>query len=156
MTVRVVDQTGNPLGIMSVPEALELARSRSLDLVEIAPQSKPPVCKILNYGKFKYEEQKKKNEARKKQKIVALKEVKMRPNIDEHDYQVKLRNVQKFLTAGDKVKVTLMFRRRELDHKDIGQQVIQRLQKDIEDIAKIDNIPKLERNHMIMVVSPKA
>ena len=119
------------------------------------PNTDPPVCKILDYGKFKYEAQKKKNEAKKKQKIIEVKEIKLRPNIDEHDYQVKMRNVQKFLDEGDKVKVTMRFRGREMAHQELGVNVLNRVRDDTEDVAKIEAFPKLEGRQMIMVIAPK-
>jgi translation initiation factor IF-3 len=153
--VRLVGFDGAALGIKTRMEALKAAQLSNLDLVEIAPQASPPVCKIMNYGKFRYEEQKKKAEARKKQKVVVVKEVKLRPAIDDNDYQVKMRNIKRFLGEGDKVKITLMFRRRELDHQQYGLQLIERVKTDIAEVAKIEFMPKLERNHMIMVVAPK-
>ena len=126
-----------------------------LDLVEVQPNVDPPVCKILDYGKFKYETQKRANLARKKQKIVEVKEIKLRPNIDEHDYQVKMRNVVKFLSGGDKVKVTLRFRGREMAHQELGANVLTRVREETEEIAKIEAMPKMEGRQMIMVLAPK-
>ncbi len=126
-----------------------------LDLVEISPTSDPPVCKILDFGKFKYEEQKKRAEARKKQKIIDIKEVKMRPGIDRHDYDVKMRAMRRFLGEGDKVKVTLRFRGRELAHQHLGVQVLDRIRDDLEEIAKVEQLPKMEGRQMIMVVAPR-
>ena len=124
-------------------------------MVEVQPNADPPVCKILDYGKFKYEAQKRANEARKKQKIIEVKEIKLRPNIDEHDYQVKMRNVQKFLDAGDKVKVTLRFRGREMAHQDLGANVLTRVREETDEFAKVEAMPKMEGRQMIMVLAPK-
>ena len=126
-----------------------------LDLVELQPNAEPPVCKILDYGKFKYQAQKRANEARKKQKIIEVKEIKLRPNIDEHDYQVKMRAVQKFLDAGDKVKITLRFRGREMAHIDLGSQLLERVKGEVDEFAKIEASPKMEGRQMIMVLAPK-
>ena len=126
-----------------------------LDLVELQPNAEPPVCKILDYGKFKYQAQKRANEARKKQKIIEVKEIKLRPNIDEHDYQVKMRAVQKFLDAGDKVKITLRFRGREMAHIDLGSQLLERVKSEVDEFAKIEANPKMEGRQMIMVLAPK-
>jgi translation initiation factor IF-3 len=153
--VRLIDQNGAALGVVSVREAIAKAVAVGLDLVEIVPPSQPPVCKILNYGKYKYELQKKKNEARKNQKIVEIKEIKLRPGIEENDYQVKLRAMKRFLEEGDKVKVTLRFRGREMEHKDITTQIMERAKNDLVDLAKIEAAPKLEGRQMIMVVAPK-
>ena len=136
-------------------EGLELAVDAGLDLVEISPNADPPVCKILDYGKYKYEAQKKANEARKKQKVIDVKEIKMRPNIDVHDYDVKMRSMHKFLTEGDKVKVTLRFRGREMAHQDRGLQVLKRVQDDVDEIAKVEQFPTVEGRQMTMVVAPR-
>jgi len=125
-----------------------------LDLVEISPNAKPPVCKIMDFGKFKYEQQKKESEARKKQKIIEVKEVKFRPNTDVHDYDVKMRNVVKFLTNGDKVKVTLRFRGREMAHQDLGRRLLERVAADTEEIGKVEAIPKMEGRQMVMMIGP--
>jgi len=143
------------LGVMKTADAIAEADAQGLDLVEVSPNTNPPVCKILDYGKFKYEAQKKKNEAKKKQKIIEVKEIKLRPNIDEHDYQVKMRNVQKFLDEGDKVKVTMRFRGREMAHQELGVNVLNRVRDDTEEVAKIEAFPKLEGRQMIMVIAPK-
>ena len=140
---------------MKTADAIAEADAQGLDLVEVLPNTDQPVCKILDYGKFKYEAQKKKNEAKKKQKIIEVKEIKLRPNIDEHDYQVKMRNVQKFLDEGDKVKVTMRFRGREMAHQELGVNVLNRVRDDTEDVAKIEAFPKLEGRQMIMVIAPK-
>ena len=143
------------LGVVPVQDALERARESGLDLVEVSPNAAPPVCKILDYGKFKFEAQKKRNEAKKKQKVIEVKEIKLRPNIDEHDYQVKMRSVQKFLDEGDKVKVTLRFRGREMAHQELGVNVLNRVREDTDEVAKIEAFPKLEGRQMIMVIAPK-
>ena len=140
---------------MTIGDALTLARDAGLDLLELSPNANPPVCKILDHGKFKYEEQKRKNEARKKQKTIEVKEIKLRPNIDSHDYDVKMRAVRKFLEAGDKVKITLRFRGREMAHVELGSQLLQRVREDIEEEAKIESHPKMEGRQMIMVLAPR-
>jgi translation initiation factor IF-3 len=132
-----------------------MAVDAGLDLVEVAPNADPPVCKILDYGKFKYEEQKKKNEARKKQKVIEVKEIKLRPGIDDHDYDVKMRSMVSFLTEGDKVKVTMRFRGRELAHQDLGMNVLMRVRDDLDEIAKVEQFPRMEGRQMIMVISPR-
>ena len=136
-------------------DALDRAEEVGLDLVEIAPEAKPPVCKILDYGKFKYEAQKKANEARKKQKVIDVKEIKMRPNIDHHDYDVKMRAMNKFLGEGDKVKVTLRFRGREMAHQELGLKVLERVRDDLGNVSKVEQFPKMEGRQMTMVVAPK-
>ena len=143
------------LGVLSVQDALERARQSGLDLVEISPNSAPPVCKILDYGKFKYEAQKRANQARKKQKTFDVKEIKMRPGIDQHDYEVKMRAIGKFLDSGDKVKVTMRFRGREMAHQEIGMAVLMRVRDDLEEVAKVEQLPKLEGRQMTMVVAPR-
>ena len=153
--VRCIDPNGEQLGVLDTREAISKAEEFGLDLVEVQPNVEPPVCKILDYGKYKYEAQKRANEARKKQKIIEVKEIKLRPNIDEHDYQVKMRNVVKFLSGGDKVKVTLRFRGREMAHQEIGANVLTRVREETEDIAKIEAMPKMEGRQMIMVLAPK-
>ena len=153
--VRCISPEGEQLGVMKTADAIAQADAQGLDLVEVSPNTDPPVCKILDYGKFKYEAQKKKNEAKKKQKIIEVKEIKLRPNIDEHDYQVKMRNVQKFLDEGDKVKVTMRFRGREMAHQELGVNVLNRVRDDTENVAKIEAFPKLEGRQMIMVIAPK-
>ena len=136
-------------------DALGRAEEVGLDLVEIAPEAKPPVCKILDYGKYKYEAQKKANEARKKQKVIDVKEIKMRPNIDHHDYDVKMRSMRKFLDEGDKVKVTMRFRGREMAHQDLGLNVLHRVRDDLENQSKIEQFPRIEGRQMVMVLAPK-
>ena len=135
-------------------DALDRAEEAGLDLVEIAPEAQPPVCKILDYGKFKYEAQKKANEARKKQKVIDVKEIKMRPNIDHHDYDVKMRAMNKFLGEGDKVKVTLRFRGREMAHQELGLKVLERVRDDLETVSKVEQFPKMEGRQMVMVLAP--
>ena len=134
--------------------AIELAERVGLDLVEISPDANPPVCKIMDFGKFKYEQQKKESEARKKQKIIEVKEVKFRPGTDVHDYDVKMRNVLKFLEKGDKVKVTLRFRGREMAHQNLGRELLQRVAEDVKEMGKVENMPKMEGRQMIMMVGP--
>jgi translation initiation factor IF-3 len=153
--VRLVDAKGNMVGVVSRNEALERAAESNLDLVEIAANADPPVCKILDYGKFKYEEQKKKNEARKKQKVIEVKEVKLRPGIDDHDYDVKMRAMKGFIGEGDKVKITMRFRGRELAHQDLGMNVLMRVKTDLDEVAKVEQFPKMEGKQMTMVMSPK-
>ena len=133
---------------------MDLAFEAELDLVEISPNATPPVCKIMDYGKYKYEQQKRESEARKKQKVIEVKEVKFRPNTDTHDYDVKMRNVVKFLEHGDKVKVTLRFRGREMAHQDLGRELLQRVAGDVEGIGKVENMPKMEGRQMIMIIAP--
>lgn len=151
--VRVVDEEGEMKGVMSVPDAIALAEEAGLDLVEVSPNASPPVCKILDYGKYKYEQQKKASEARKKQKVVDVKEVKIRPGIEEHDYQVKLRNSRRFLENGDKLKVTMRFRGREMAHQNIGMDVLKRMIEELSDVGKVDLQPKMEGRQIIMVMS---
>ena len=153
--VRLIDQDGEMQGVMTARDALLRAFSVGLDLLEISPNAEPPVVKILDYGKYKYEQQKKKNEAKKKQKIVEIKEVKVRPNIDENDYQVKMRAMKGFLAEGDKVKVTLRFRGRDMAHQDLGVKVLERIRGDLDETAKVEQLPRLEMRQMVMVLAPK-
>jgi translation initiation factor IF-3 len=153
--VRLIDQDGEMIGVMTAREALHRAYSIGLDLLEISPNAEPPVCKILDFGKFKYEQQKKKNEAKKKQKVVEIKEVKVRPNIDENDYQVKMRAMKSFIDEGDKVKVTLRFRGREMAHQDIGVRVLERIRNELETDTKVEQMPRMENRQMIMVLAPR-
>ena len=153
--VRVIDDEGENLGIMYTKEAIEQAAEVGLDLVEVSPNADPPVCKFLDVGKFRYEAQKKANAARKTQKTQDIKEIKMRPNIDDHDYDVKMRAMHRFIEEGDKVKVTLRFRGRELSHQQLGMQLLQRVQADIAEIAKVEAYPRMEGRQMLMVMSPK-
>lgn len=154
-SIRLVGETGEMIGVVSLREGLDMAREVGLDLVEVSPNADPPVCKILDFGKFKYEQQKKKNEARKKQRVIEVKEVKLRPNIDEHDYDVKMRNMRRFLDEGDKVKVTLRFRGRELAHQDLGMKVLDRVREELDPIAKVEQFPKMEGRQMVMVIAPR-
>ena len=153
--IRLIDQDGENAGVVSPATAMEMAEEVGLDLVEISPGANPPVCKIMDFGKYKYEQQKKAAEAKKKQKIIEIKEVKFRPNIDTHDYDVKMRSVTKFLGEGDKVKVTLRFRGREMAHQERGRELLTKIAGDIEEIGKIEAMPKMEGRQMIMVVAPQ-
>ncbi|MCL2162400.1 MAG: translation initiation factor IF-3 [Betaproteobacteria bacterium] len=152
--VRLVGEDGEPIGILSLRAALEAAEEAGLDLVEIAPMAQPPVCKVMDFGKFRYQEQKKAHEARLKQKQVQVKEIKLRPGTDENDYQIKLRNLRRFLEDGDKCKVTLRFRGREMAHQEFGLRQLERIKADLEDIAQIEQMPKMEGRLMVMVVAP--
>jgi translation initiation factor IF-3 len=143
------------VGVVSLRDALLAAEDAGLDLVEVAPQAEPPVCKILDYGKFKYEAQKKAAEARKKQKIIEVKEIKLRPGIDDNDYDVKMRAARRFLEEGDKVKVTMRFRGREMAHQDLGMNVLMRVRDQLDDLAKVEQMPKLEGRQMVMVIAPR-
>lgn len=154
--VRLVGPEGEQLGIKSFRDAMQMAIDASLDLVNVAPQAKPPVCRIMDYGKFRYEQQKKEKEARKNQKVVDLKEVWFRANIDEHDYQTKFRNVVKFLNEGDKVKCSVRFRGREITHAKLGQKILERVASEVGDICIIERMPKLEGRSMIMILAPKS
>lgn len=151
--MRVVDADGEMKGVMSVDDGIALAEQAGLDLVEVSPNAKPPVCKVLDYGKYKYEQQKKAAEARKKQKTVDVKEVKIRPGIERHDYEVKMRNARKFLEKGDKVKVTMRFRGREMAHQDIGYDLLQKMVTELAEISKVDMHPKREGRQIMMVLS---
>ena len=153
--VRVIDENGENLGVMYTNEAIEQANELGLNLVEVSPGADPPVCKFLDVGKHRYEAQKKANAARKTQKTQQIKEIKMRPNIDDHDYDVKMRSVTKFLEEGDKVKMTLRFRGREMAHQELGMNLLKRVQDDTAEIAKIEAYPRLEGRQMLMVLSPK-
>ncbi len=144
------------VGVVSRSEALRLAADAGLDLVEVSPNAEPPVCKILNYGKYKYEQQKKKTEAKKNQKVIEVKEIQMRPVIDENDFNVKLRAIRRFLEEGNKVKVAIRFRGREITHQDLGMEVINRVKEDVSEIAKVDQTPKLEGRQILMILSPAA
>ena len=153
--VRLIDQDGEMIGVMSARDALLRAYEVGLDLLEISPNAVPPVCKITDYGKYKYEQQKKANEARKRQKVVELKEIKVRPNIDAHDYDVKMRQMKEFIGEGDKVKVTLRFRGREMAHQDLGLKVLDRIRTELAEATKVESMPRLENRQMIMVLAPK-
>ncbi len=153
--VRLIDDEGTNYGVIATRDALDRAMDAGLDLVEVSPNVDPPVCKIMDFGKFKYEQQKKANEARKRQKIVELKEIKMRPGIDDHDYQTKMRNANKFLENEDKVKFTVRFRGREMAHQDLGRRVLERVQAELGDAVKLEAHPKMEGRQMVMIVAPK-
>jgi len=153
--LRLIDAEGNQVGVVSRYDALRMAEEAELDLVEISPQAVPPVCKIMNYGKFRYQQQKKANEAKKNQKVIEVKEVKFRPGTEEADYQVKLRNVIRFLEDGDKVKITLRFRGREMAHQNIGMLVYDRIEKELGEQITVEQRPKLEGRQMVMVISPR-
>jgi translation initiation factor IF-3 len=153
--VRLIDVNGEQLGIVPLREALRIAGEKNLDLVNVAPTAKPPVCRIMDYGKFKYEQSKREKESRKNQKVISIKEIRMTPNIEEHDFETKLRNCIKFLQAGDKVKVSVRFRGREITHTQIGQAVLDRMAKATEEIANVERTPKLEGRQMIMILAPK-
>ncbi|CCQ72070.1 translation initiation factor IF-3 [Magnetospira sp. QH-2] len=154
-SVRLVGADGEMLGVVSVREALEVAADSGLDLVEVSPNADPPVCKILDYGKFKYEAQKKKAEARKKQKVIEVKEIKMRPGIDQHDYDVKMKKVRQFLDNGDKVKMTMRFRGREMAHQELGMNVLRKARQEVDEQAKVELEPRMEGRQMTMVLAPR-
>ena len=153
--IRLIDETGDNVGVVARDEALERAANAGLDLVEISPNADPPVCKILDYGRFKYEDQKKKNEARKKQKVIEVKEIKLRPNIDEHDYDVKMRAIERFIAEGDKVKVTMRFRGREMVHQELGLNVLNRVRDQFAEETKVEQFPRVEGRQMIMILAPR-
>jgi len=153
--VRVIGADGEQVGILPTNKALELAAEADLDLVEIAPDAKPPVCRVMDYGKFLFELSKKKHAAKKKQKVIHVKEIKFRPGTEEQDYQVKLRALIKFLSGGDKAKVTLRFRGREMAHMELGQKLLQRVEKDLEEYGSVEQFPKMEGRQMVMVLAPK-
>ena len=154
--VRVVDQDGVQLGIMAIEDALQLAEERGFDLVEVAPDGKPPVCRIMDFGKYKYQQSKRLQQAKKKQKVVSIKEIKLRPKTEEHDYQFKTQHVRRFLQDGHKAKVTVMFRGREMAHVELGRRILDRIAVDMEDIGVIEQMPKQEGRNMIMVLSPRS
>lgn len=153
--IRVIDASGEMRGVMTVREALALAEEADLDLVEISPNAEPPVCKVLDYGKYKFEMQKKAAEARKKQKVVELKEIKLRPGIDDHDFNIKMKNARSFLEEGDKVKVTLRFRGREMAHQDIAQALLRRVREGLDDIGKVVSEPSFEGRQIVMIIATK-
>lgn len=155
-TIRLIAPNGDMLGVVPVKQGLSLAEQHGLDLVEISPNAEPPVCKVMDYGKFKYEAQKKASEARKKQKVVSIKEIKMRPNIDQHDYGIKMKAVRKFLEEGDKVKFTLRFRGREMSHQELGMKLMQQVKADLLGTIKVESEPRLEGRQMVMVIAPAA
>ncbi len=152
--VRLIDENGENRGIVSIAEALRIADDAGLDLIEISPQAVPPVCKVLDYGKYKYEVQKRKNEAKKNQKVVNIKELKLRPVIDTHDYEVKIKQAKKFLSQGDKVKFTMRFKGREMSANDMGKEILNKIIEDLDTIGKVDSAPKLEGRQMMMLMSP--
>ena len=154
-SIRLIDADGEMVGVVSLREGLDMAAEVGLDLVEVSPNADPPVCKILDFGKFKYEAQKKKNEARKKQKVIEVKEVKLRPNIDDNDYEVKMRAMRKFISEGDKVKITLRFRGREMAHQHLGMAVLDRVREALDDLAKVESMPRMEGRQMVMIVAPR-
>jgi translation initiation factor IF-3 len=153
--IQLIDATGHNVGVVAITDALARAAEAGLDLVEISPNSEPPVCKILDFGKYKYQAQKKAAEARKKQRTVEIKEIKMRPNIDIHDYDVKMRSIVRFFEEGDKVKVTLRFRGREMAHMELGAKLLDRVKQDTSPLAKVESEPRLEGRQMVMVLAPR-
>jgi len=152
--VRLIDSNGDQLGVKSRQEALEIAQKRNLDLVLVAPNAKPPVCRIMNYGKYRYEQQKKEKEARKKQKTINIKEVRFTPGIGDHDFETKLKNARKFLAKGDKCKASVRFRGRAITHKDLGREVLDRLAEELKDVATVESKPKMEGRNMFMMLAP--
>ena len=153
--MRLISGEGEQLGVVSLKEALSMAEEKDVDLVEISPTAKPPVCKLMDFGKYKYEQSKKRDEAKKKQKQVQIKEIKFRPGTDEGDYNIKMRNVKRFLEDGDKVKITLRFRGREMAHQEFGEQLLERVNADLEELAAVESFPKMEGRQMVMMVAPK-
>lgn len=153
--VRLISGTGEQLGIVSIKEAMAQAEEQDVDLVEISPTAKPPVCKLMDFGKYKYEQSKKRDEARKKQKQVQIKEIKFRPGTDEGDYQIKMRSINRFLADGDKVKVTLRFRGREMAHQQLGAQLLERVKEDLAQVGVVEQFPKMEGRQMVMMIAPK-
>ena len=152
--VRLINYNGENAGVVSLAEALKIAQEVGLDLIEISPQVTPPVCKVLDYGKYKYEMQKKKNEAKKNQKVVSIKELKLRPMIDTHDYEVKVKQAKKFLAQGDKVKFTMRYKGREMSANDLGKEILNKLLEDLDGLCKVDSAPKMEGKQMFIIVSP--
>ncbi|ABG32490.1 translation initiation factor IF-3 [Roseobacter denitrificans] len=152
--IRLIGAEGENVGVVSPERAMEMAMDAGLDLVEISPNANPPVCKIMDFGKFKYEQQKRESEARKKQKIIEIKEVKFRPNTDTNDYDVKMRNVFRFLENGDKVKITLRFRGREMAHQNLGRELLERVAEDTKEAGRVENFPKMEGRQMVMLIGP--
>ncbi|MBM3482126.1 MAG: translation initiation factor IF-3 [Alphaproteobacteria bacterium] len=153
--IRLIGYDGSQVGVVSVRRGIEMAEEVGLDLVEVSPLTNPPVCKLMDFGKYKYEAQKKASEARKKQKVIEIKEIKLRPTIDDADYQVKMRSMRRFLEEGDKVKVTLRFRGREMAHQELGMKVLERVKEDLAEIGKVEQMPKLEGRQMTMVIAHK-
>ncbi|MBT8142490.1 MAG: translation initiation factor IF-3 [Gammaproteobacteria bacterium] len=154
--VRVIDQNGEQIGVLPTEEALSLAAGASLDLVEVSPNAEPPVCRIMDFGKYLFEQKKKQHSNKKKQKIIHVKEIKFRPGTDEGDYQIKLKRLIKFLEKGDKVKITLRFRGREMAHKELGAQMLERIKGDLDELAAVEQFPKLEGRQMVMIMAPRA
>ena len=153
--MRLISSTGEQLGIVSTRKAMSMAEEEDIDLVEISPNATPPVCKLMDFGKFKYEQSKKRDEAKKKQKQVQIKEIKFRPGTDDGDYNIKMRNIQRFLADGDKVKITLRFRGREMAHQQLGAQLLKRVQEDLVEVGAVEQFPKMEGRQMVMMVAPK-
>ena len=153
--VRVIDSNGNQAGIMSLKEAMKIAEEQGLDLVEVAPTAKPPVCRVMNYGKYKYQQSKRSQEARKHQTVIQVKEVKMRPRTEEHDFQFKTRHAKRFLSEGNKVKISILFRGRELAHPEFGRDMLNRFLEEVKDLIVVEQAPRLEGRNMVMVVAPK-
>jgi translation initiation factor IF-3 len=153
--IRVIDENGAQIGIMAPPQALAMAREKGLDLVEISPTAVPPVCRIMDYGKFQYLEQKRQRQAKKHQKVIEVKEIKFRPKVDEHDYQFKRKHIERFLADGDKVKATIFFRGREMAHPDIGRRILERLIDDLAEVATPENMPRMEGNQMHTILAQK-
>ena len=153
--MRLISQTGEQLGVVSTREAMDMAAEQDVDLVEISPTAKPPVCKLMDFGKFKYEQAKKRDEAKKKQKQVQIKEIKFRPGTDDGDYNIKMRNINRFLEDGDKVKVTLRFRGREMAHQELGAQLLNRVEADLAEVGTVEQFPKMEGRQMVMMIAPK-
>ena len=153
--MRLISQTGEQLGVVSTREAMDMAAEQDVDLVEISPTAKPPVCKLMDFGKFKYEQAKKRDEAKKKQKQVQIKEIKFRPGTDDGDYNIKMRNINRFLVDGDKVKVTLRFRGREMAHQELGAQLLKRVEADLAEVGTVEQFPKMEGRQMVMMIAPK-
>lgn len=154
--VRVIDAQGEMRGVMTVREAITIAEEAGLDLVEISPNAEPPVCKVLDYGKYKYEQQKKAAEARKKQKVIELKEIKLRPNIDDHDFEIKMKSAKQFLEEGDKVKITMRFRGREMAHQEVAQAVITRVRAELDVLGRVESEPSFEGRQMVMILAAKS
>ena len=153
--VRLIGVEGENLGVVKISDALEIAKEADLDLVEVTPNAKPPVCKVMNYGKFRFEQNKKAQQAKKKQKQQQVKEIKLRPGTEENDYQTKLNNIKRFITDGDKAKITIRFRGRELAHKELGMKQVERIEKDLEDVAEVEQSPKFEGRQIVMVIAPR-
>lgn len=153
--VRLISDTGEQLGIVPVRDALRIASERGLDLVEVAPLARPPVCRVMDFGKFKYEQSKRERDARKRQKIVEIKEIKMRPNIEDHDFEVRVRNAERFLQEGDKIKCTIMFRGREIVHSELGRAVLEKLAERLRDLCVVERSAKVEGRNMILILAPK-